>query len=38
MVAGDRLQLSQVVTILVDNAVRHSPDAGEVRVREASPR
>jgi len=33
MVAGDPLRLRQVVTILVDNAVRHSPDAGEVRVR-----
>ena len=33
MVAGDPLRLRQVVTILVDNAVRHSPDAGEVAVR-----
>ncbi len=33
MVAGDPLRLRQVVTILVDNAVRHSPDGGEVRVR-----
>ena len=33
MVAGDPLRLRQVVTILVDNAVRHSPDAGEVVVR-----
>jgi signal transduction histidine kinase len=33
MVNGDALRLRQVVTILVDNAVRHSPDDGEVRVR-----
>jgi two-component system sensor histidine kinase CiaH len=33
MVAGDPLRLRQVVTILVDNAVRHSPDGGEVCVR-----
>ena len=33
MVVGDALRLRQVVTILVDNAVRHSPDGGEVRVR-----
>jgi two-component system, OmpR family, sensor histidine kinase CiaH len=33
MVSGDPLRLRQVVTILVDNAVRHSPDGGEVRVR-----
>ena len=33
MVTGDPVRLRQVVTILVDNAVRHSPDGGEVRVR-----
>ena len=33
MVAGDPLRLRQVVTILVDNAVRHSPDRGRVAVR-----
>ncbi len=33
MVVGDPLRLRQVVTILVDNAVRHSPAGAEVRVR-----
>ncbi len=33
MVVGDPLRLRQVVTILVDNAVRHSPAGGMVRVR-----
>jgi two-component system, OmpR family, sensor histidine kinase CiaH len=33
MVVGDPLRLRQVVTILVDNAVRHSPTGGTVRVR-----
>ncbi len=32
MVEGDALRLRQVVTILVDNAVRHSPAGGHVRV------
>jgi two-component system sensor histidine kinase CiaH len=33
MVMGDPQRLRQVVTILVDNAVRHSPDGGAVSVR-----
>ena len=33
MVTGDPLRLRQVVTILVDNAVRHSPTGGTVSVR-----
>ncbi len=33
MVVGDPIRLRQVVTILVDNAVRHSPDGGAVQVR-----
>lgn len=33
MVVGDPQRLRQVVTILVDNAVRHSPDGGSVWVR-----
>jgi signal transduction histidine kinase len=33
MVVGDPQRLRQVVTILVDNAVRHSPDGGAVSVR-----
>jgi len=33
MVIGDPLRLRQVVTILVDNAVRHSPPGGTVSVR-----
>ena len=32
MVAGDPVRLRQLVTILVDNAVRHSPRAGVVEV------
>jgi signal transduction histidine kinase len=33
MVVGDPQRLRQVVTILVDNAVRHSPQGGAVSVR-----
>jgi signal transduction histidine kinase len=33
MVVGDPQRLRQVVTILVDNAVRHSPDGGAVSVK-----
>lgn len=33
MVMGDPLRLRQVVTILVDNAMRHSPEGGVVVVR-----
>ena len=33
MVVGDPQRLRQVVTILVDNAVRHSPEGGAVSVR-----
>lgn len=33
MVIGDPLRLRQVVTILVDNAIRHSPTGGTVSVR-----
>jgi two-component system, OmpR family, sensor histidine kinase CiaH len=32
MVEGDSLRLRQLVMILVDNAIRHSPTGGEVRV------
>lgn len=32
IVAGDQPRLRQLVTILVDNAIRHSPDGGGVRV------
>lgn len=32
IVAGDQARLRQLVTILVDNAIRHSPDGGGVRV------
>ena len=32
MVAGDPARLRQLVMILVDNAIRHSPTGGEVRV------
>ena len=31
-VTGDPIRLRQLVTILVDNAIRHSPSGGEVRV------
>ncbi len=33
MIAGDPVRLRQLVTILVDNAIRHSPRGGEVTVR-----
>jgi signal transduction histidine kinase len=33
MVAGDAVRLRQLITILVDNAVRHSPRGGTVGVR-----
>jgi signal transduction histidine kinase len=33
MLAGDPARIRQLVTILVDNAVRHSPRGGEVTVR-----
>jgi signal transduction histidine kinase len=32
-IRGDPARLRQLVTILVDNAIRHSPDRGEVSVR-----
>jgi signal transduction histidine kinase len=32
MVVGDSMRLRQLVMILVDNAIRHSPSGGEVRV------
>ena len=32
-VVGDAGRLRQLVRILIDNAIRHSPDGGEVRVR-----
>jgi two-component system, OmpR family, sensor histidine kinase CiaH len=32
-VLGDPVRLRQLVTILVDNAIRHSPAGGEVRVK-----
>jgi signal transduction histidine kinase len=32
IVNGDQARLRQLVTILVDNAIRHSPDGGGVRV------
>jgi signal transduction histidine kinase len=32
IVEGDAVRLRQLVTILVDNAIRHSPRGGEVRV------
>jgi signal transduction histidine kinase len=32
MVEGDSMRLRQLVMILVDNAIRHSPTGGEVRV------
>jgi signal transduction histidine kinase len=32
MVVGDSVRLRQLVMILVDNAIRHSPTGGEVRV------
>jgi signal transduction histidine kinase len=31
-VSGDPARLRQLVTILIDNAIRHSPVGGEVRV------
>lgn len=33
ILAGDPVRLRQLVTILVDNAIRHSPRGGEVMVR-----
>ena len=33
ILAGDPVRLRQLVTILVDNAIRHSPRGGEVTVR-----
>ena len=33
MVSGDAVRLRQLITIVVDNAVRHSPTAGTVTVR-----
>ncbi|MBX3030088.1 MAG: HAMP domain-containing histidine kinase [Chloroflexi bacterium] len=33
LVVGDPIRLRQVVTILVDNAIRHSPDGGAIQVR-----
>lgn len=31
-VSGDPARLRQLITILIDNAIRHSPDGGDVRV------